>query len=247
MTKAVIELNNIYKSFRTDDVETHALTDISLTINEGEFVSFTGPSGSGKSTLLSILGLLDEVSSGTFKICGIDVTHLDRDQRAGVRNQEIGFIFQSFNLISDLTVEENVMLPLSYQKEVSHAQAKRMATEVLKKVNMEHRLNHFPSQLSGGQQQRVAIARALVNKPSLILADEPTGNLDSTNATAVMEILHQLHQEGSTICMVTHDPRSLDNVSRNVEILDGQIRLPTDVPCDKDADKKHSEGAEVCM
>ncbi|WP_105167227.1 ABC transporter ATP-binding protein [Pseudoalteromonas sp. T1lg23B] len=247
MTKAVIELNNIYKSFRTDDVETHALTDISLTINEGEFVSFTGPSGSGKSTLLSILGLLDEVSSGTFKICGIDVTHLDRDQRAGVRNQQIGFIFQSFNLISDLTVEENVMLPLSYQKDVPHAQAKRMAAEVLKKVNMEHRLNHFPSQLSGGQQQRVAIARALVNKPSLILADEPTGNLDSTNATAVMEILHQLHQEGSTICMVTHDPRSLDNVSRNVEILDGQIRLPSNASNEQGSDKKQSEGAAVCM
>ncbi|OHU90854.1 ABC transporter ATP-binding protein [Pseudoalteromonas amylolytica] len=242
-----MELNNIYKSFRTDDVETHALTDISLTINEGEFVSFTGPSGSGKSTLLSILGLLDEVSAGTFKICGIDVTHLDRDQRAGVRNQQIGFIFQSFNLISDLTVEENVMLPLSYQKDVPQGQAKRMAAEVLKKVNMEHRLHHFPSQLSGGQQQRVAIARALVNKPSLILADEPTGNLDSTNATAVMEILHQLHQEGSTICMVTHDPRSLDNVSRNVEILDGRIRLPANAPNEPSTDKKQSEGAAVCM
>lgn len=243
MTQAVIELNNINKLFRTDDVETRALTDISLTINQGEFVSFTGPSGSGKSTLLSILGLLDEVSSGTFKICGIDVTQLDRDQRAGVRNQQIGFVFQSFNLISDLTVEENVMLPLSYRKDIPHAQGKKMAAEVLAKVNMEHRLNHFPSQLSGGQQQRVAIARALVNKPSLILADEPTGNLDSKNATAVMEILHQLHQEGSTICMVTHDPRSLDNVSRNIEILDGKVNLAAAQSPVESPDAKLIEGA----
>jgi putative ABC transport system ATP-binding protein len=224
MTNTVIELNGVNKSFRTADVETRALTDINLMINEGEYVSFTGPSGSGKSTLLSILGLLDESTTGKFKISNIDVVNLSRDQRAAVRNKEIGFIFQSFNLISDLSVEENVMLPLTYQKGVSRADMKRIAVEVLTKVNMEHRIQHHPAQLSGGQQQRVAIARALVNNPSLILADEPTGNLDSENASAVMDILKKLHDEGCTICMVTHDPRSVKHASRNIHILDGQIQ-----------------------
>lgn len=246
MSNTVIELKGVNKSFRTAEVETRALTDINLTINKGEYVSFTGPSGSGKSTLLSILGLLDEATSGKFKISDIDVVNLSRDQRAAVRNKEIGFIFQSFNLISDLTVEENVMLPLTYQNNVSRSEMKRIATEVLTKVNMEHRIQHHPSQLSGGQQQRVAIARALVNSPSLILADEPTGNLDSENAAAVMDILKTLHEEGCTICMVTHDPRSIEHATRNIHILDGQIQdnVATGKPTAKMADVE--EGAEAC-
>ncbi len=227
MTKTVIELTGVNKSFRTVEIETHALTDINLTIKKGEYVSFTGPSGSGKSTLLSILGLLEEPTTGKFKISDIDVVNLSRDQRAGVRNKEIGFIFQSFNLISDLSVEENVMLPLTYQKNISRANMKRIAAEVLAKVNMDHRMRHYPAELSGGQQQRVAIARALVNNPSLILADEPTGNLDSENASVVMDILKNLHDEGCTICMVTHDPRSVEHASRNIHIFDGQIQNST--------------------
>ena len=227
MTKTVIELTGVNKSFCTTEIETHALTSINLTIKKGEYVSFTGPSGSGKSTLLSIIGLLEEPTSGQFTISDIDVVDLTRDQRAQVRNKEIGFIFQSFNLISDLSVEENVMLPLTYQKNISRQDMKRLAADVLAKVGMEHRMRHHPAQLSGGQQQRVAIARALINKPSLILADEPTGNLDSENAAAVMDILKKLHDEGCTICMVTHDPRSVAHASRNIHIFDGQIQTVT--------------------
>lgn len=224
MSNTVIELKALNKSFKTESVETRALIDINLMINKGEYVAFTGPSGSGKSTLLSILGLLDEATTGKFNISGVDVTNISRDKRADIRNKEIGFIFQSFNLISELSVEENVMLPLTYQSGVSRADMKKRALDVLARVNMEHRVKHYPSQLSGGQQQRVAIARSLINNPSLILADEPTGNLDSENASAVLEILNKLHQEGCTICMVTHDPRSLEHISRTINILDGQIQ-----------------------
>ncbi|MBX2859488.1 MAG: ABC transporter ATP-binding protein [Cellvibrionaceae bacterium] len=223
MAKTLLDLNNISKSFFTEDIETKALKNIDLVVSQGEYVSLTGPSGCGKSTLLSILGLLDEASAGVYKLCDIDVTNLSRDQRAAVRNREIGFIFQSFNLISDLTVEENVMLPLTYNKAHQNIDMKNLAKEMLAKVNMGHRIKHYPAQLSGGQQQRVAIARALVNQPSLILADEPTGNLDSENATAVLEILDQLHRDGTTICMVTHDSRCVERVNRAVYILDGEI------------------------
>lgn len=224
MTNSLLELKNVTKSFFTEEVETRALSQIDLVIEKGEYISITGPSGCGKSTLLSILGLLDESTSGSYKLNGIDVTQMSRDQRAVIRCKEIGFIFQSFNLISDLSVEENVLLPLTYQSGYRRADMKRMAKEVLERVNMDHRLKHFPSQLSGGQQQRVAIARALINTPSLILADEPTGNLDSENALAVTELLNNLHQDGCTICMVTHDPRSAKTVDRVVEIFDGQIQ-----------------------
>lgn len=223
MSTALLELTDISKSFLTETVETRALSNINFSIDQGEYIALMGPSGSGKSTLLSILGLLDEATSGTYKLSGIDVTHLSRKQKAQVRNKEIGFIFQSFNLISDLSIEENVILPLTYQNNHNHANMKRIANEMLDKVNMGHRLKHFPAQLSGGQQQRVAIARSLVNSPSLILADEPTGNLDSENADAVMQILSDLHQEGCTICMVTHDPRTTKSVNRTIEIFDGQI------------------------
>jgi len=223
MTKTLIKLENIKKVFLTDEVETHALSNITLTINKGEYVSISGPSGCGKSTLLSLLGLLDTSSGGLYQLAEHDVSDISKQERARIRNMEIGFIFQSFNLISDLDVEENIELPLTYRKDLSKVQRKKMVSDALDKVNMSHRAKHFPSQLSGGQQQRIAVARAIVGNPSIILADEPTGNLDSKNAEAVMELLDVLHSEGATICMVTHDPRSAKRADRNIDILDGQI------------------------
>ncbi|MGB0937927.1 MAG: ABC transporter ATP-binding protein [Colwellia sp.] len=223
MNNTLIKLNNIEKIFYTDDLETHALSNITLTINKGEYVSISGPSGCGKSTLLSLLGLLDTSTNGSYQLASHDVSDISKKERARIRNMEIGFIFQSFNLISDLDVEENVDLPLSYRKDLTKKQRKEMVKAALEKVDMAHRANHFPSQLSGGQQQRVAVARAIAGNPSIILADEPTGNLDSKNATAVMALLDKLHSEGSTICMVTHDPRSAEKAQRVIEILDGQV------------------------
>ncbi|MFT4927271.1 MAG: putative ABC transport system ATP-binding protein [Phenylobacterium sp.] len=219
----LIELSNIKKVFLTDEVETHALKAINLTINSGEYLSITGPSGCGKSTLLSILGLLDVATEGQFILNEHDVSDIDKNQRAFIRNKEIGFVFQSFNLISDLTVEENIELPLTYRTDISKSERHAMVKNALAKVDMSHRNRHFPSQLSGGQQQRVAVARAIAGNPSLILADEPTGNLDSNNAQAVMDLLSSLHQDGATICMVTHDPRSAQCADRLVEIFDGQV------------------------
>ncbi|AUH01233.1 ABC transporter ATP-binding protein [Pectobacteriaceae bacterium CE70] len=220
---AIVELKSIKKVFYTEEMETHALSDICFTINKGEYISISGPSGCGKSTLLSILGLLDKPSEGEYKINGIDVGHLNAKQQAVIRNQEIGFVFQSFNLISDLTVEENVMLPLTYRKGMHKKEMKSMAQAALEKVDMKHRGKHFPAQLSGGQQQRVAVARAIVGNPTLVLADEPTGNLDSKNADAVIALFDQLHQTGSTICMVTHDARSAARALRQIEIFDGMV------------------------
>lgn len=219
----LVELKNINKMFLTDEVETHALNGVNLTINKGQYISITGPSGCGKSTLLSLLGLLDTSSNGEYKLAGHDVSSLNRDERAKIRNSEIGFIFQSFNLISDLTVAENVELPLSYRSDLTKQQRAKNVQEALENVDMAHRAKHFPSQLSGGQQQRVAIARAIAGSPSVILADEPTGNLDSKNAQIVMSILDKLHANGATICMVTHDPRSAARSQRVIEVFDGKI------------------------
>lgn len=220
---SIIELNSIDKSFLTDEVETLALSNIELIINKGEFVSITGPSGCGKSTLLSLLGLLDTASQGQFVLNGHDTSELSKNERAKIRNKEIGFIFQSFNLISDLDVYENVELPLTYRKDLSEAEIKTRVNDALAKVDMGHRNKHFPSQLSGGQQQRVAIARALAGSPSILLADEPTGNLDSKNAQMVMDLLHELHKEGATICMVTHDQQCADSTSRRISLFDGRV------------------------
>jgi putative ABC transport system ATP-binding protein len=223
MSNALIKLENIKKVFHTAEVETHALSDITFTINKGEYVAISGPSGCGKSTLLSLLGLLDTTSDGKYMLAGHDVSGISKSERARLRNKEIGFIFQSFNLISDLDVEENVELPLTYRTDIDKNQRKRMVKEALEKVDMLHRAKHYPSQLSGGQQQRVAVARAIAGNPSMILADEPTGNLDTKNAEAVMDLLDKLHAEGATICMVTHDPRSALRTQRKIEILDGRI------------------------
>lgn len=220
---ALITLKNLKKVFTTEDVETHALSDINLTIVQGEYVSISGPSGCGKSTLLSILGLLDSTSSGSYELNGKQVTGLSNKQRAAIRNQDIGFVFQSFNLISDLTVLENVALPLRYRKTLSRQERETMAMNALKKVDMGHRISHYPGQLSGGQQQRVAVARAIAGDPAIILADEPTGNLDSKNAELVMTLLDKLHHEGATICMVTHDPRGAQRAERIIEVFDGRI------------------------
>jgi len=219
---SVIALQGISKIFYTDEVETHALADISLQVQAGEFVAIGGPSGCGKSTLLSILGLLDTPSTGEYTLNQQAVAHLNLGQLSRIRNREIGFIFQSFNLIGDLSVYENVELPLTYRG-VGAAERKRRCQEALEKVGMAHRTRHLPSQLSGGQQQRVAVARALVGKPSILLADEPTGNLDSKNGDAVMDLLHELHAAGATICMVTHDTRFSRYADRIVHLFDGQI------------------------
>jgi len=218
----LIQLEAITKVFLTDEVETHALSGIHLSLAKGEYVSIAGPSGCGKSTLLSILGLLDTPSGGTYTLNGHAVANLDFAQRARIRNREIGFIFQSFNLIGDLTVYENVELPLTYRG-MAAAERRTAAQAALEKVGMSHRVNHYPSQLSGGQQQRVAVARALVGNPSILLADEPTGNLDSKNGEAVMELLRDLHREGATICMVTHDPRFARHADRTIQLFDGRV------------------------
>jgi putative ABC transport system ATP-binding protein len=218
----LIQLEAITKVFFTDEVETHALSGIHLELNSGEYVSIAGPSGCGKSTLLSILGLLDSPTDGSYTLNGQPVANIGASERARIRNREVGFIFQSFNLIGDLTVFENVELPLTYRG-MGAAERKQRVTEALEKVGMAHRTKHYPSQLSGGQQQRVAVARALAGKPSILLADEPTRNLDSKNGEAVMELLRGLHREGATICMVTHDPRFARHADRQVHLFDGRI------------------------
>lgn len=219
----LIELKGIGKTFLTDEIETRAINNINLVINKGEYLSLSGQSGCGKSTLLALLGLLDAPTSGTYRINESDVSSLTRDERAKIRSKQIGFVFQSFNLISGLTIFENVMLPLTYQSGLSKQVVESKVNDVLKKVEMSHRKDHYPSQLSGGQQQRVAVARALVNEPAIILADEPTGNLDSKNAEAVLALFDKLHQNGSTICMVTHDPASAKRASRCLEMFDGRL------------------------
>ena len=219
---ALIQLDDLKKVFYTDEVETHALAGIHLSIERGEYVAISGPSGCGKSTLLSILGLLDSPTGGHYRLNGQPVQSLNVAERARIRNREIGFIFQSFNLIGDLTVFENVELPLTYRG-VRTSERKERVGRALERVGMGHRGRHLPSQLSGGQQQRVAVARALVGEPSILLADEPTGNLDSKNGEAVMELLDALHQSGSTICMVTHDPRYALNADRSIQLFDGRI------------------------
>ncbi len=218
----LIRLDGVKKIFYTDEVETHALSGIHLEINPGEFLAIGGPSGCGKSTLLSILGLLDTPTEGAYQLSGTSVEDLDLSQRARIRNREIGFIFQSFNLIGDLTVFENVELPLTYRG-MKTAERKTRVNEALERVGMAHRARHLPSQLSGGQQQRVAVARALVGSPSILLADEPTGNLDSRNGEAVMELLSELHRGGATICMVTHDPRFSRHAERTIQLFDGRV------------------------
>jgi putative ABC transport system ATP-binding protein len=219
----LLEMNDIAKVFYTDEVETHALAGVHFNIQRGEYVSITGPSGCGKSTLLSILGLLDTPTSGSYRLAGVPVQDIGASERARIRNREIGFIFQAFNLIGDLSVFENVELPLTYRDGVSKAERRDRTLASLERVGMAHRLKHYPAQLSGGQQQRVAVARALVGQPSLLLADEPTGNLDSKNGEAVMGLLDELHKAGSTICMVTHDPRYADFAQRKVFMFDGRV------------------------
>lgn len=218
----LLQFDGITKVFYTEEVETHALAGVHLEMQRGEFVSIAGPSGCGKSTLLSIMGLLDTPTSGTYILNERNVENLKPSERARIRNREIGFIFQAFNLIGDLNVYENVELPLTYRG-MGGSERKRRVQEALERVGMSHRMKHYPSQLSGGQQQRVAVARALVGEPSILLADEPTGNLDSANGEAVMDLLRELHQNGATICMVTHDPRYTEYAGRTVHLFDGRI------------------------
>lgn len=218
----LIEIENMTKVFYTDEVETHALSGVHLMVRKGEYVAMSGPSGCGKSTLLSIIGLLDTPTAGNYRLNGSPVENLDFGDRSRIRNREIGFIFQSFNLIGDLTVFENVELPLTYRG-MRSSERKTRVNEALEKVEMAHRVKHLPSQLSGGQQQRVAVARALVGNPLILLADEPTGNLDSKNGEAVMDLMGNLHKEGATICMVTHDPRYSEHAERTVHLFDGRV------------------------
>jgi putative ABC transport system ATP-binding protein len=220
--QALIQLDGVSKVFYTEEVETHALNDIHLSITPGEFVAIAGPSGCGKTTLLSILGLLDTPTMGEYRLVGEPVQNLTASQRAQIRNREIGFVFQAFNLIGDLTVYENVELPLTYRN-MPPAERKKRVQEALERVGMAHRTSHYPAQLSGGQQQRVAVARAIAGSPSVLLADEPTGNLDSTNGEAVMELLKELHRGGATIVMVTHDPRYAEYAQRSIHLFDGQV------------------------
>ena len=220
--QSLLHLDGVTKVFVTDEVETHALSGIQMDIKKGEYVSISGPSGCGKSTLLAILGLLDTPTDGTYTLNSKPVSGLKLSERARIRNREIGFIFQAFNLIGDLTVYENVELPLTYRGMPSSERKKRVQ-EALDKVGMSHRMKHYPSQLSGGQQQRVAVARALCGDPLILLADEPTGNLDSANGEAVMDLLRDLHRNGATICMVTHDPRYAKFADRTIRLFDGRI------------------------
>jgi putative ABC transport system ATP-binding protein len=220
--QSLIRLDGVSKIFYTDELETQALSNVHFEVAKGEFVSIGGPSGCGKSTLLSLLGLLDTPTAGNYTLSGQPVGSLGPAERARIRNREIGFIFQAFNLIGDLTVYENVELPLTYRK-LPASERKRRVESALERVGMSHRMRHFPSQLSGGQQQRVAVARALGGEPAILLADEPTGNLDSKNGESVMELLRDLHRTGSTICMVTHDPRFTRYADRTVHLFDGRI------------------------
>lgn len=223
MSNTVVKLENIRKIFQTETVETSAVDGVSMLIQKGEYLAVSGPSGCGKSTLLSILGLLDRPTAGVYWLNGRDVTQMDHNSLAQVRNREIGFVFQSFNLIDRLSVLENVELPLIYRKEISVKHRRDKAIEMLERVGMSHRKNHYPAQLSGGQQQRVAVARAFVNNPSLILADEPTGNLDSERAETVMQLLKDQHRNGATVCIVTHDPRYTRDATRAIHLLDGRV------------------------
>ena len=218
----LLTMDGVTKVFLTDEVETHALSGIHVNIRKGEYVSISGPSGCGKSTLLAILGLLDSPSGGTYVLNGRPVQSLKMSERARIRNREIGFIFQAFNLIGDLNVYENVELPLTYRG-MSGTERKKRVHDALERVGMGHRVKHFPSQLSGGQQQRVAVARALAGDPAILLADEPTGNLDSANGEAVMELMRELHSGGATICMVTHDARYAKYADRTIKLFDGRI------------------------
>ena len=235
MSDPLIKLEGVKKVFLTDEVETHALDNINLEIARGEYVSIAGPSGCGKSTLLSILGLLDTPSEGVYTLNHQKAVSLSLAQRARVRNREVGFIFQSFNLIGDLNVFENVELPLTYRG-MRPAERRQRVTAGLERVGMAHRAKHLPSQLSGGQQQRVAVARAVCGEPSILLADEPTGNLDSKNGEAVMDLLRDLHRSGSTICMVTHDPRFARHADRTIHLFDGRV-------VDENAERVGNEGA----
>jgi putative ABC transport system ATP-binding protein len=221
-TAPLIQLDDLKKVFYTDEVETHALQDVHFQVMPGEYVAISGPSGCGKTTLLSLLGLLDTPSDGEYNLAGEPVAKLSAAERARIRNRQIGFIFQAFNLIGDLTVYENVELPLTYRG-LSASERKRRVTEALEKVGMTHRMKHYPAQLSGGQQQRVAVARAVAGDPLILLADEPTGNLDSVNGEAVMELLRELHRGGATICMVTHDPRYSAHADREIHLFDGRV------------------------
>jgi putative ABC transport system ATP-binding protein len=218
----LIQLQSIKKVFYTDEVETHALADVHLEIKQGDYVSIAGPSGCGKTTLLSLLGLLDTPTEGTYLLQGQPVANLSAAERARIRNRRIGFIFQAFNLIGDLTVYENVELPLTYRG-MPGAERRQRVQAALEQVGMSHRAKHYPAQLSGGQQQRVAVARAVVGDPAILLADEPTGNLDSTNGEAVMGLLRELHRSGATVCMVTHDPRYAQHADRTVQLFDGRV------------------------
>ena len=218
----LIALRDIKKVFYTDEVETHALQDVHLDIAKGEYVAIAGPSGCGKTTLLSILGLLDSPSDGEYTLAGEPVARLTAADRARIRNRQIGFIFQAFNLIGDLTVYENVELPLTYRG-MGTTERRDRVTKALERVGMSHRMKHYPAQLSGGQQQRVAVARAVAGDPVILLADEPTGNLDSTNGEAVMELLRELHRGGATICMVTHDERYAQHADRSIHLFDGRV------------------------
>ncbi len=220
--KPLIKLEGIKKVFLTDEVETHALADVHLEIKPGEYVAIAGPSGCGKTTLLSLLGLLDSPSEGVYLLDGEPVAELSASDRARVRNRQIGFIFQAFNLIGDLTVYENVELPLTYRG-MDGSERKTRVQEALERVGMSHRMKHYPAQLSGGQQQRVAVARAVGGSPLILLADEPTGNLDSTNGESVMNLLRELHAGGATICMVTHDPRYALHADRSIHLFDGRV------------------------
>ncbi len=222
-SQPLICLEGVRKIFYTDEVETHALAGVHAEIDRGEYVAIMGPSGCGKSTLLSILGLLDTPSDGRYTLNATPVEDIDASTRARIRNREIGFIFQAFNLIGDLTVFENVELPLTYRDGMARAERKERVMASLERVGMSHRVKHYPAQLSGGQQQRVAVARALVGQPSILLADEPTGNLDSRNGDAVMKLLDDLHADGATICMVTHDPRFAECARRRIAMFDGQV------------------------
>ena len=219
---SLIHLEALTKVFYTDDIETHALDGVHLDIEEGEYVAIAGPSGCGKSTLLSILGLLHAPTSGIYVLNGTPVAQIDAAQRARIRNREVGFIFQSFNLIGDLTVEENVELPRTYRG-MPASERRTRVQDALERVGMSHRMKHYPAQLSGGQQQRVAVARAIVGSPSIVLADEPTGNLDSRNGEAVMTLMRELNRDGATICMVTHDPRYAKHADRTVHLFDGRV------------------------
>jgi putative ABC transport system ATP-binding protein len=219
---SIIKMDSISKVFTTDEVETHALLDVQLELRQGEFLSIEGPSGSGKTTLLSIMGLLDEPTAGTYSLRNKVITSMTSSERARFRNEEIGFVFQAFNLIGDLTIYENVELPLRYRG-LAPAERKSRVEQALEQVGMSHRQKHMPSQLSGGQQQRVAVARAVAGRPSLIMADEPTGNLDSKNGEIVMALLRDLHRQGATICMVTHNPAYTAYATRSIQLHDGRL------------------------